>query len=211
MQWACRSVNQSYSKLILVMLRKHGNQMEHEMYLLSPCGSLCMYTVSSFLSSFMFFFFLRMLSQEAIACSGRPRFRVAFHSASATVHNLPTRSLPHQIFLIPTCLSFSFFLSLLGFRISLNTMTLQVVSPGVYTSQGVPISVTGIAQVGSLTIIMCTFLPSATDRLRFEGGKWDDRPTPLPKPFHERRRLRIFVFVVLRPLPGSLLGQGKQK
>ncbi|KAH8401257.1 hypothetical protein KR009_004136 [Drosophila setifemur] len=32
-------------------------------------------------------------------------------------------------------------------RISLNTMTLQVESPCVYTSQGVPISVTGIAQV----------------------------------------------------------------
>ncbi|XP_014282104.1 flotillin-1 [Halyomorpha halys] len=32
-------------------------------------------------------------------------------------------------------------------RISLNTMTLQVESPTVYTSQGVPISVTGIAQV----------------------------------------------------------------
>lgn len=31
--------------------------------------------------------------------------------------------------------------------ISLNTMTLQVESPCVYTSQGVPISVTGIAQV----------------------------------------------------------------
>lgn len=35
-------------------------------------------------------------------------------------------------------------------RISLNTMTLKVESPGVYTSQGVPISVTGIAQVGVL-------------------------------------------------------------
>lgn len=33
------------------------------------------------------------------------------------------------------------------YRISLNTMTLQVESPCVYTSQGVPISVTGIAQV----------------------------------------------------------------
>jgi len=39
----------------------------------------------------------------------------------------------------------SFFSSLC--RISLNTMTLQVESPTVYTSQGVPISVTGIAQV----------------------------------------------------------------
>ena len=29
-------------------------------------------------------------------------------------------------------------------------MTLKVESPGVYTSQGVPISVTGIAQVGVL-------------------------------------------------------------
>lgn len=33
------------------------------------------------------------------------------------------------------------------YSISLNTMTLQVESPCVYTSQGVPISVTGIAQV----------------------------------------------------------------
>lgn len=33
------------------------------------------------------------------------------------------------------------------YRISLNTMTLQVESPTVYTCQGVPISVTGIAQV----------------------------------------------------------------
>uniref|UniRef100_V9IKM7 Flotillin-1 n=1 Tax=Apis cerana TaxID=7461 RepID=V9IKM7_APICE len=32
-------------------------------------------------------------------------------------------------------------------KISLNTMTLQVESPTVYTCQGVPISVTGIAQV----------------------------------------------------------------
>merc|ERR1719500_2033233 len=32
-------------------------------------------------------------------------------------------------------------------RITLNTMTLEVFSPRVYTSQGVPISVTGIAQV----------------------------------------------------------------
>lgn len=34
-----------------------------------------------------------------------------------------------------------------AYRISLNTMTLQVESPTVYTCQGVPISVTGIAQV----------------------------------------------------------------
>lgn len=38
-------------------------------------------------------------------------------------------------------------------RISLNTMTLQVDSPTVYTSQGVPISVTGIAQVRLSLII----------------------------------------------------------
>lgn len=47
------------------------------------------------------------------------------------------------------CFSLSnlFSLPLILFRISLNTMTLQVESPCVYTSQGVPISVTGIAQV----------------------------------------------------------------
>lgn len=33
------------------------------------------------------------------------------------------------------------------FRICLNTMTIQVDSPKVYTIQGVPLSVTGIAQV----------------------------------------------------------------
>jgi len=32
-------------------------------------------------------------------------------------------------------------------KITLNTITLKVESPGVYTKQGVPISVTGIAQV----------------------------------------------------------------
>ena len=36
--------------------------------------------------------------------------------------------------------------------ISLNTMTLQVESAHVYTSQGVPVSVTGIAQVKTLSI-----------------------------------------------------------
>lgn len=40
-----------------------------------------------------------------------------------------------------------FFVGKFNYRISLNTMTLQVESPTVYTSQGVPISVTGIAQV----------------------------------------------------------------
>lgn len=40
------------------------------------------------------------------------------------------------------------------FRISLNTMTLQVESPTVYTCQGVPISVTGIAQVKICKLII---------------------------------------------------------
>jgi uncharacterized membrane protein YqiK len=35
-------------------------------------------------------------------------------------------------------------------------MTLKVESPGVYTSQGVPISVTGIAQVGDLKSMNAT-------------------------------------------------------
>lgn len=39
-------------------------------------------------------------------------------------------------------------------KISLNTMTLQVESPTVYTSQGVPISVTGIAQVFTKSLIV---------------------------------------------------------
>ncbi len=37
-------------------------------------------------------------------------------------------------------------------RISLNTMTLEVVSPKVYTKLGVPISVTGIAQVSHFIV-----------------------------------------------------------
>lgn len=45
------------------------------------------------------------------------------------------------------CSAVSVRLILIICRISLNTMTLQVESPTVYTSQGVPISVTGIAQV----------------------------------------------------------------
>lgn len=43
-------------------------------------------------------------------------------------------------------------------RISLNTMTLQVESPTVYTSQGVPISVTGIAQVGFIYLFIYLLL-----------------------------------------------------
>ncbi|CAG0887809.1 unnamed protein product [Cyprideis torosa] len=37
-------------------------------------------------------------------------------------------------------------------RLSLNTMTLQVESPTVYTSQGVPMSVIGVAQVALETL-----------------------------------------------------------
>ena len=39
-------------------------------------------------------------------------------------------------------------------RIPLSTMTLVIESPRVYTSQGVPISVTGVAQVNKLFIFM---------------------------------------------------------
>ena len=35
----------------------------------------------------------------------------------------------------------------MSYRLQLNTITLKVESPGVYTSEGVPISVIGIAQV----------------------------------------------------------------
>ena len=38
-------------------------------------------------------------------------------------------------------------INMFAYRISLNTMTLNVESPRVYTRHGVPISVTGIAQV----------------------------------------------------------------
>lgn len=46
---------------------------------------------------------------------------------------------------------------LIFYRISLNTMTLQVESPTVYTCQGVPISVTGIAQVIRLSFICIVY------------------------------------------------------
>jgi flotillin len=45
-------------------------------------------------------------------------------------------------------------------RIPLSTMTLIIESPRVYTSQGVPISVTGVAQVG-----ICVFLSQWDARL----------------------------------------------
>lgn len=52
-------------------------------------------------------------------------------------------------------------------RISLNTMTLQVESPTVYTSQGVPISVTGIAQVKyAFTYYNKTVIRTESNRIR---------------------------------------------
>lgn len=36
------------------------------------------------------------------------------------------------------------------YRLSLNVMTIEVDSPGVYTAQGVALKVTGVAQVTSL-------------------------------------------------------------
>lgn len=75
-----------------------------------------------------------MLLYETPFGSWRPRLCMAYNSKSAKVkqiHKKDKRLL----------MSYSIY------RISLNTMTLQVESPCVYTSQGVPISVTGIAQV----------------------------------------------------------------
>ena len=46
-------------------------------------------------------------------------------------------------------------LSLISVRINLNVMTLNVESVKVYTVQGVPISVTGIAQV-SINLSACS-------------------------------------------------------
>lgn len=46
------------------------------------------------------------------------------------------------------CLRGSFYITCVSSRISLNTLTLNVKSDKVYTRHGVPISVTGIAQVG---------------------------------------------------------------
>ena len=43
----------------------------------------------------------------------------------------------------------------ISFRISLNTMTLTIESPQVYTQLGVAISVTGIAQVGAVHVFFC--------------------------------------------------------
>ena len=42
-------------------------------------------------------------------------------------------------------------------RLSLNTMTLTVTSPAVYTSQGVNITVTGIAQVSYNSCVVYMF------------------------------------------------------
>ena len=41
-------------------------------------------------------------------------------------------------------------------RIPLTTMTLVIESPRVYTSQGVPISVTGVAQVPTYMLFVCS-------------------------------------------------------
>lgn len=80
-----------------------------------------------------------MLPHETTVGSRRSSFRMALGAKSSTVgHPTVTRQTGNQLIVI-TCAFI--------FRISLNTMTLQVESPTVYTSQGVPISVTGIAQV----------------------------------------------------------------
>lgn len=75
-----------------------------------------------------------MLLHEASFGSRRSSVCVANHPTSAKVQLLFS-------------LESTIFSRLCIYRISLNTMTLQVESPCVYTSQGVPISVTGIAQV----------------------------------------------------------------
>jgi len=55
-------------------------------------------------------------------------------------------------------------------RIPLNTMTLEVNSPRVYTSQGVPISVVGTAQV--------KILGSNEEMLRYAAEQFGGKPTP---------------------------------
>jgi len=55
-------------------------------------------------------------------------------------------------------------------RIPLNTMTLEVHSPRVYTSQGVPISVIGTAQV--------KILGSNEEMLRYAAEQFGGKPTP---------------------------------
>lgn len=77
-----------------------------------------------------------MLLHETTARTGWSSVCLAIRSASTKV-TIIVATLSGSCLLI----SFNFY------RISLNTMTLQVESPCVYTSQGVPISVTGIAQV----------------------------------------------------------------
>ena len=79
-----------------------------------------------------------MLLQETAARSRRACIRLAGRPASSEV------LIKNKYFLhIDNLTSYLFE----KYRISLNTMTLKVESPGVYTCQGVPISVTGIAQV----------------------------------------------------------------
>ena len=77
-----------------------------------------------------------MLLHETIVGPRRSRFCLANNSESSKVD---TKSKKNVFGLFNFTIRF--------YRISLNTMTLQVESPTVYTSQGVPISVTGIAQV----------------------------------------------------------------
>lgn len=74
----------------------------------------------------------------------RPRLRPALHPADPEVRGESPRagfpsSSPHCPLLVPS-------------RISLNTLTLNVKSEKVYTRHGVPISVTGIAQVRFLSL-----------------------------------------------------------
>lgn len=104
------------------------------------------------LTNTFFAILYRMLSYETASCSWRSCIRLASRSTCSAVCYRFIFCL-HQLFIstqlmdLFICFIFFFFFGKLNYRISLNTMTLQVESPTVYTSQGVPISVTGIAQV----------------------------------------------------------------
>lgn len=81
----------------------------------------------------------RFLSEPPSHGGRRPRLRPALHPADPEVGKESPRPVSSLLlFSLPP---------LLPSRISLNTLTLNVKSEKVYTRHGVPISVTGIAQV----------------------------------------------------------------
>ena len=81
-------------------------------------------------------------------------------------------------------------------RLPLNIMTLKVASPTVYTMQGVPLSVTGIAQV-FVYIFHFFILPINVT------GEWLNGTTSMPKSIHGWVVDKVRLLPVIQMLPGS--------